>query len=275
MPAKTPKDALTNMLEDLSDRDLEKFRYKLLDRREKPRIRTRALEGKNDLEIAAVMVSTFTEKGAIKVALEVLENIGCNAARESLDKETLIDSTYGDIMEVKTSGASAQTAQQDKLKYEGVEASHAMAETDLREMEKYKTIIKNVAREKEIAAALIAAIISRSCRGGRALKEGKGRYDEQCFGLMQIHEVHEPKGSWNSEEHLSQGTDILIYFITRIKNAFPEWTKEQQLKGGIAAYSAGEDNIKCYEAVDARTPCGDYSNDVVARAQWYKIHGGF
>lgn len=84
MPAKTPKDALTNMLEDLSDRDLEKFRYKLLDRREKPRIRTRALEGKNDLEIAAVMVSTFTEKGAIKVALEVLENIGCNAARESL-----------------------------------------------------------------------------------------------------------------------------------------------------------------------------------------------
>ncbi|TKS68847.1 Lysozyme g [Collichthys lucidus] len=267
MPAKTLKEALTNTLEDLSDHNLEKFRYKLLDRREKPRIRNRALEGRNYLEIAAVMVSTFTEKGAIKVALEVLENIGCNAEAESLG--------YGDIMEVKTSGASAQTAQQDKLKYEGVEASHAMAETDLREMEKYKTIIKKVAREKEIAAALIAAIISRSCRAGRALKEGKGRYNEQCFGLMQIHEVHEPKGSWNSEEHLSQGTDILIYFITRIKNAFPEWTKEQQLKGGIAAYSAGEDNIKCYEAVDASTPCGDYSNDVVARAQWYKIHGGF
>lgn len=45
--------------------------------------------------------------------------------------------------------------------------------------------------------------------------------------------------------------------------------------GGIAAYHAGPLAIHSYEEVDAKTYGGDYSNDVVARAQWYKSKGGF
>ncbi|XP_045903012.1 lysozyme g-like [Micropterus dolomieu] len=290
MPPKTVKRALTDMLEDLSDIQLMQFCSAILDRRDEPRVRRRALEGQNYLEIVDVLVTTFTESGANEVALETLKEIGCNAQRESFAKDISEGSLtsvscYGDIMIVETTGASMGTAQQDKLKYSGMRASHAMAETDLIEMNNYKSIIKNVAHQKGVDPALIAAIISRSCRAGKTLMGGWGCYDEKrqkynAYGLMQIDVNphgggHTPKGSWDSEEHLCQATDILIHFILRIKHAFPDWSKEQQLKGGIAAYNAGDGNILSYEEVDAGTSCGDYSNDVVARAQWYKSNGGF
>lgn len=84
---------------------------------------------------------------------------------------------------------------------------------------------------------------------------------------------HTALGAWDSEEHLCQGTDILVFFINRIRNKFPGWSPEQQLKGGIAAYNMGDRNVHSYENVDSHTTGKDYSNDVVARAQWYKING--
>ncbi|XP_078136118.1 lysozyme g-like [Sander vitreus] len=274
------------MLEDLNDMQLKKFCSAILDRREEPRVRRVSLEGKTLLEIADVLVLTYTESGAKDVALETLGEIGCNALRESFAKDTgplTSVSKYGDIVE--TTGASEQTAQQDKLKYSGIRASYAMAETDLLEMNNYKSIIQNVARQKGLDPALIAAIISRSCRAGKTLTAGRGCFDEErntynTYGLMQIDVNpkgggHIARGRWDSEEHLCQATDILIHFILRIKHAFPDWSKEQQLKGGIASYNAGDGNIHSYEEVDAKTSCGDYSNDVVARAQWYTSNGGF
>ncbi|XP_071402836.1 lysozyme g-like [Centroberyx affinis] len=192
---------------------------------------------------------------------------------------------YGDIMAVETSGASWQTAQQDKLGYEGVSASHTMAETDLGRMNRYRSKINNVGRKKGIDPALIAAIISRESRAGNTLKNGWGDWDPQRkayngFGLMQVDVNpngggHTPEGSWDSEEHLSQATDILTHFIGRIQRKFPAWDKDKQLKGGIAAYNMGDGNVHSYAQVDANTTGGDYSNDVVARAQWYKTKGGF
>jgi len=35
----------------------------------------------------------------------------------------------------------------------------------------------------------------------------------------------------------------------------------------------GDGNVHSYEGVDERTTGKDYSNDVVARAQWYKQQG--
>lgn len=43
--------------------------------------------------------------------------------------------------------------------------------------------------------------------------------------------------------------------------------------GGIAAYNKGQDCVESYEKVDAHTTGMDYSNDVVARAQWFYRHG--
>ncbi|XP_070768606.1 lysozyme g-like [Enoplosus armatus] len=193
--------------------------------------------------------------------------------------------SYGNIMGVKTTGASHQTAQQDKLGYSDVRASHTMAQTDAGRMDKYKTKINKVGDKYDIDPALIAAIISRESRAGNALSNGWGDYDSRrgaynAWGLMQVDVNpngggHTAQGAWDSEEHLCQGTKILVYFIKRIQKKFPGWSKDQQLKGGIAAYNMGDGNVNSYDNVDEHTTGGDYSNDVVARAQWYQNEGGF
>lgn len=42
---------------------------------------------------------------------------------------------------------------------------------------------------------------------------------------------HKRRGEWDSETHLEQATGILIDFINKIKDKFPDCTEEQQLKG--------------------------------------------
>nr|QGV12789.1 g-type lysozyme [Bostrychus sinensis]QGV12790.1 g-type lysozyme [Bostrychus sinensis] len=190
---------------------------------------------------------------------------------------------YENINIIKdAAGASQQTASQDRLPCKGVPASEQMAKTDLNDMKTYKKMIEEVGEEFKIDPALIAAIISRESRAGKALHDGWGDWDpaRQAYngwGLMQVDVNpnggrHTPRGAWNSKEHLRQATGILVYFIGRICNKFGNWTEAQQLKGGIAAYNMGDGNVHSYEEVDEHTTGRDYSNDVVARAQWYKVH---
>ncbi|XP_045579258.1 lysozyme g isoform X1 [Salmo salar] len=213
-------------------------------------------------------------------------------------------SRYGNIMDVETSGADLRTAKADGKNDEGVPASHRMAEHDLAAMNKYKGLIMKVAERNAVDPAVICGIISRESRAGTGLdKHGRGD-NGKAFGLMQMRwgsvqydgdcivwiywggktnkidttpapsgGGHTPKGEWNSEEHLKQCTEILIGFIKIIQKKFHLWTKEQQLKGGIAAYNKGQDCVESYEKVDAHTTGMDYSNDVVARAQWFYRHG--
>ncbi|XP_033985751.1 lysozyme g-like, partial [Trematomus bernacchii] len=205
----------------------------------------------------------------------------------------LILADYGDIMRVEIDGASRETARadygnnstgtlcsvetQDLLG--GRMVSGFMAQTDADRMEKYRSKINSVAKQHNIDPALIAAIISRESRAGAALTDGWGDWDTErgaynAWGLMQVGVnpdggAHDPEGDWDSEEHLSQATEILVDFIKIIQNKFPNWSREQQLKGGIAAYNR-DGKVKSYEDVDLYTTHGDYSNDVVARAHWYK-----
>ncbi|XP_067353603.1 lysozyme g-like isoform X3 [Channa argus] len=168
-----------------------------------------------------------------------------------------------------------------------VEVSHIMAKTDAGGMKKYREKIKKVGLEYGIDPALIAAIISRESRAGKTIKDndGWGDYDREtgafnAWGLMQVDVNpngggHKPLGAWESEEHLCQATGILVDFIDKISRKFPDWCPAQKLKGGIAAYNMGDGNVYSYDKVDEYTTGGDYSNDVVARAQWYKKYGDF
>ncbi|XP_071376462.1 pyrin domain-containing protein 1-like [Centroberyx affinis] len=88
MPPKTIKSSLLGMLEDLGENQLKKFRSQLLDRREEPRVRRSAVENKDIIDISDVLVSTFTEPGALKVSLEILREIDCNEEAERLDSQT-------------------------------------------------------------------------------------------------------------------------------------------------------------------------------------------
>lgn len=76
--------ALSEALEDLSKQNFDKFCHRLLNRREEPRVRTNRVEGKNFLEIADVLVSTFTERRAVEVAAEILSEIELNQEAQAL-----------------------------------------------------------------------------------------------------------------------------------------------------------------------------------------------
>ncbi|MED6271134.1 hypothetical protein CHARACLAT_017200 [Characodon lateralis] len=87
MPRRSIKLLLADTLEDLSNQNFEKFCYHLLDRRQEPRVRRSRVEGKKRLEIVDVLVSTFTEEGAVGVTEEILREIGCNSEAETLAQE--------------------------------------------------------------------------------------------------------------------------------------------------------------------------------------------
>ncbi|XP_078512291.1 lysozyme g-like [Lissotriton helveticus] len=180
---------------------------------------------------------------------------------------------YGYVKEIATSGASCITAKLNKLKYCGHVASLQMAEADFKRLAKYKVTIGIVAHNLCIEPSVIAAIISRESHVGASLKNGMdagGKY----FGLMQLSkEWHKVKGDWDSAEHITQGTEVLIQMMKSIQTKFPTWTINQQLKGAIAAYNCGPGNVKTYPEVDKYTTGRDYSNDVVARAIYFKVNG--
>ncbi|NXJ69391.1 LYG protein, partial [Rostratula benghalensis] len=178
---------------------------------------------------------------------------------------------YGNIVNVDTTGASEATAKWEGLRYAGVPASEKIAERDLKNMAKYKTKITKVGNIKCIDPAVIAGIISRESHAKTVLQYG---WAGNGFGLMQVDKrYHKIVGSWDSEEHLAQGTEILCDMIKAIQKKFPTWTKEQQLKGGISAYNAGPNNVQTYDRMDIGTTHNDYANDVVARAKFYKRNG--
>lgn len=88
MAPKTIKKALLDTLEDLTVRDFNKFCYQLLDRREEPRVTRHRVEGKDRQDVVDVLVSTFTEQGAVFVAVEILRQIACNQEAVSLGEAT-------------------------------------------------------------------------------------------------------------------------------------------------------------------------------------------
>ncbi|KAG6925800.1 hypothetical protein G0U57_013342, partial [Chelydra serpentina] len=180
---------------------------------------------------------------------------------------------FGNINNVETTGASWKTARQEGLDYHGVPASEKIAERDLNNMNKYKTIIKSAGKKKCVDPAVIAGIISRESHAGTLLKAGWGD-NGNAFGLMQVDKNHHSiVGRWNGEDHLLDATQILIDMNKGIQKKFPRWTKEQQLKGGISAYNGGLGNVRSYVNMDIGTPGDDYANDIVARAKFYKRNG--
>uniref|UniRef100_A0A4W5P8F6 Lysozyme g n=1 Tax=Hucho hucho TaxID=62062 RepID=A0A4W5P8F6_9TELE len=154
-----------------------------------------------------------------------------------------------------------------------VSASHEMAERDLPYVDKYKGRITSAGQKHGVDPAVLGGIISRESRGGTGLVNSSGD-NGNAHGLMQVDKrCHSPKGACGSQEHIDQGAQILVGSYSDVEKKYPHWTKEQKLKGALAAYNMGAGSISSYEQVDAKTTGGDYSNDVAARAQYFKKHG--
>jgi DNA topoisomerase VI subunit B len=96
--ASTIRQVLQHSLEDLSKDELKKFCASLLDREREgePRVRRRALEDKDEVGIADVLVSTFTDAKAGSVVVETLQAIECNHIAARLEAELESKLTNGD-----------------------------------------------------------------------------------------------------------------------------------------------------------------------------------
>ncbi|XP_044039976.1 uncharacterized protein LOC122870153 isoform X14 [Siniperca chuatsi] len=191
--------------------------------------------------------------------------------------EQLLLGEYGDFTKVDTKGASDDTARANNLLSGGIVASNELAERDLKEMLKYKENLVSVGEALCVHPALIAGIISRQSQAGTKLSaNGYGKSDPNCFGLMQISKYyHAIKGDPFSKDHVDQGVTFLIQLVKTMRRTKRDWTKEQQLKGALACYIAGEDKVIPleYDEVDSVTPHKDFASDVVARAKWFARNG--
>jgi len=83
--AATVKRVLLNTLEDLTKKQMKKFRARLLDRQGEPRVRVNAIEDQDEVVVVDVLVSTFTEARAGGVAVEILKAIDCHDLAEKLE----------------------------------------------------------------------------------------------------------------------------------------------------------------------------------------------
>lgn len=172
--------------------------------------------------------------------------------------------------ELETSGASAETARQDGHREGGVATSQKMANRDFNAVNRYTEHFIAVGAETGLPPALLAAIASRESRGGTQLDSNGFGDHGNGFGLMQVDKrSHEQVGSAYSREHIAQAAGILKGFWSQIRAKFPQWTPAQQLRGAVAAYNFGVDDVRSLERLDIGTTGDDYSADVWARARHY------
>ncbi|XP_033979302.1 apoptosis-associated speck-like protein containing a CARD [Trematomus bernacchii] len=80
--------AVQSMLSNLSKENFAKFCHELVHRKEEPQVDRNKVEGRDFLRITDVLVSTFDETGAVVVAVELLNEIECNAEAKKLMEAT-------------------------------------------------------------------------------------------------------------------------------------------------------------------------------------------
>ncbi|XP_017569930.1 apoptosis-associated speck-like protein containing a CARD [Pygocentrus nattereri] len=85
--SKSARDVLLDGLEDLTEEQFKRFTDKLIDSRQEPRVRRGAVDKKDRLDVARIMIDTYTEKRALVVAVDLLKSIKLNQVAEDLEKD--------------------------------------------------------------------------------------------------------------------------------------------------------------------------------------------
>ena len=179
------------------------------------------------------------------------------------------------LEKASTTGASAVTARQDRLK-PGLESSRKMAQRDLPRIEPIKELFHKVGAKFDVPPAILAALASRESRAGVAL-DSRGLGDRgRAFGLMQVDRRYHKQaglgGDPASEKHIEQATQIFASYCQQVKASHPNWGDEYVLKGAAVAYNSGLGNVRTIEGMDRGTTGNDYGSDVIARAQLFTNH---
>ncbi|PVD35806.1 hypothetical protein C0Q70_02772 [Pomacea canaliculata] len=132
---------------------------------------------------------------------------------------------------------------------------------------------------QSVPASVIGGLASRESNGGDSLKDGYGD-NKQAWGILQcdLKTSNLPCktcGAYSCCHIEMMVSKVLVPFIQKVKKDHPSWKPEQQLQGGVAAYNFSPNDVRTWERLDVGTANGDYSNDVMARAQFLKKNYGW
>ncbi len=177
------------------------------------------------------------------------------------------------LFKISVTGAGPITAGYDNLPA-GVASSIAMAKMDEASVFRYADRFELAGEKFDLPPALLAAISSRETRGGAWLDENGEGDNGNAVGIMQIDKRwHDPVDIGNdfaSQGHIDQATSILKGFLSEAEEEYPAWSDATQLQAATAAYNGGPQVFEYGPGnFDAGTDGLDYSNDVIARAQYY------
>lgn len=156
----------------------------------------------------------------------------------------------------------------------GVPSEPNPIEEDLPQIETLRGKFESAGAKYGIPVEILAGIASRESRAGKHLNSEGYDAEKKAYGVMQIDErYHKRRGNKpDSQAHINQAAEILSNNKKQIDadKRFSKWTEEQRMRAAVAAYNFGVGNVKSWKGLDVGTTGGDYSKDVMARAQAYK-----
>ncbi|XP_078333616.1 uncharacterized protein LOC111108365 [Crassostrea virginica] len=175
---------------------------------------------------------------------------------------------YGNFMLLRPSGRKQGGVPESRR---DVDSHYSLANT-------YHNCFVQVGNAVCLHHAVIAGVASRESNFGFSLTPDGWGDHHNAYGMMQCDVRQCPVCQYglrcttyrfDSCDHiLMMSKYVLIPYIRAIVAKFPNWLPEQHIQGGVAAYNFGVGNVQSWANLDVGTTGGDYSNDVIARAQW-------
>ncbi|XP_062573065.1 uncharacterized protein LOC134235006 isoform X2 [Saccostrea cucullata] len=175
---------------------------------------------------------------------------------------------FGDFMLLRPSGRKSGGVPESRRE---LDAHYTLANN-------YHGCFLQVGNEVCLHPAVIAGVASRESNFGFSLTPDGWGDNHNAYGMMQCdvrkcpvcrYGVTCTTYRFDSCDHIRMmTTDVLVPNIMAVKNKFPNWLPQQHIQGGVAAYNFGVSNVRSWANLDVGTTGGDYSNDVIARAQW-------
>jgi len=198
------------------------------------------------------------------VAGNYLRTCGTSSGGSSSGGGSACRTNHGNVMNLHPTGMASG----------GVSASKNQIEYDISRLNQDKAWYEAAADANCVQASVIAALASRESHAGRLLESTGGYGDHgHAWGIMQCDLFTSgldcKKCPWKSLCHINMLVkEKLVPDMAAVQRRHPTWSKEQCLQGAISAYNAGLGNVQTWSGLDRGTTGNDYSNDVVARAQY-------